>query len=314
MVLARSEDVPAIAGTTDAIRSRGGAVTLLVGIQGDDARLAAAAQAAGIRDRRWLGAPGARWPGRPARRYTSTDSSSQTGWLESLEAADPGEVAADIAATIDLVKPHAVVAPGDDDADPDRSRIRNAARAAADVMGVPVYAISRPDQRGGIKVEVAPGPRAAAAAALGVPAPSGSVERFRRVRLGSPQFAQYGVGARILTVLVSLAVGAFAGFLLTAVHQASFRIGEVTIPWGVIAAVLVTFSLLVGLRVVFGARVVAFIAALGLLATSVLYAMQTSGGQVPVPANTAGYVWTFTPVVLGLAVLLWPRLGARRAQ
>lgn len=276
-VLARAEDLDQIAATARTLRERGGAVTLLVGIRNGEAAFASAAAELGVTDVRWLGDAGARWPGRPPRRYTAPAADLQTGWLESLEAADAGEIAADIAAAIDLTRPDVVVAPGDRD-DADRSRIRHAVHAAADVMQVPWYTIEGRD-------------------------------RFRRQRAGAPAFRDYSLASKIVTCVVAALLGAFAGALLTAVHQASGRIGDLPVPWGLIVAVLITVGLLAGLRIVFGTRVAPAAAAAGLLVASALFSVQTAGGSILVPANPVGYIWTFAPVVIAIVVLFWPRVG-----
>jgi N-acetyl-1-D-myo-inositol-2-amino-2-deoxy-alpha-D-glucopyranoside deacetylase len=134
--------------------------------------------------------------------------------------------------------------------------------------------------------------------------------RFQRQRSGAPTFREYGLGTRIVTIIFAVLIGAFAGALLTAVHQSAVSVGEVPVPWGLVAAVLITAALLVGLRIVFGTRVVPAAAGAGLLAAAAVFAVQTAGGTILVPANPVGYIWTFAPVVLGLAVVLWPRIGA----
>ncbi len=309
-VLARAEDLPTIAGTVATLRSREAAVTLLVGIRGHEPQLTAAAGALGVIDRRWLGDAGARWPGRPPRRYTSTVADAQTGWLESLEAADLGEIAADIAAAIELTKPDLVVAPADG-GDSEQRRVQHAVRTAAEVLELPWYTLESGAGRGGIRVDVtAASPRRAAAAqALGVPEPSADTERFRRQRAGAPRFQDYALPSRIATCIVAALLGAFAGALLTAVHQATVPIGDQPFPWGIIVAVLLTAGLLAGLRIVFASRLVVVCAAAALLLAAALFAVQGAGGSVLVPANPVGYVWTFAPVVIGILAVVWPRTG-----
>lgn len=307
-VLARAEDLVEVAGTVATLRGRGGAASAVVGVRGREAEVGAAAARLGLTDIRWLGDADARWPGRPPRRYTRAESDAQTGWLESLEAADAGEVAADVAATIDRVKPDAVVVIGETGGIPDRSRIQHATRLAAEVLEVPWFTVEGPAARGGMRVDVtAAGPaRASAAAALGMPAPSGTIERFRRQRAGGLRFEDTSVASRVVSCLVAVVLGAAAGALLTAVHQATAQVGGVPAPWGLIAAALVTTGLLAGLRIVFGTRLVAGCAAAALIAASALFSLQTGGGTLFVPANPVGYIWTFAPVVIGALVVAWP--------
>ena len=275
-VLARAADLPTVARTAAMVGARGGAVAVLTGVRGGEAEVAQAVRALGVTDHRWLGDQGARWPGRAPRRYLAAGTDMQTGWLESLEAADAGEIAADIAAVIDDVKPDVVVSHGRDAVDADQTRIEHATRAATEVLGVPFYTID-------------------------------STDRFRRYRAGALRFQDYGLFSRIVTCLVAAVLGAFAGALLTAVNQATVVIGEVPVPWGVIAAVLITIGLLAGLRLVFGSRLVAACAAAGVLLAAALFALRSAGGSLLVFDNPPGYIWTFAPLVIGAVVLLWPR-------
>jgi hypothetical protein len=283
-VLTRTDDLPAVAGSVAGLHSGGGSAIVLIGIRPSTEvaqALTGDLEKLGVSDRRWLGDAGARWPGRPPRRYTIADPTTETSWLESLTASDPGEIAADIAAAIELTKPDLVVAPPDG-GDADQVRIQQAVRTAAEVLEVPWYK-PRADGRGGL--------------------------RFQRQRSGAARFVDYGLPTRIVTIIVAVLLGAFAGALLTAVHQSTLPVGDVPVPWGLIAAVLITAGLLVGLRILFGTRVVPAAAGAGLLAAAALFALQTAGGSVLVPANPLGYIWTFAPVVIGLAVVLWPRIG-----
>jgi len=309
-----------------------------------EAELAAALAALGVTDHIFLGAAGARFEGRIPRRYLD----SGMRWGEhgaealpessagSLTAAEFGEVASDIATVIAAYGPDGVVTY---DADggyghPDHVRVHEATRRAAEVLSVPFFAIQAPDAAGPdlLAVDVRPvleRKRVALAAHVsqvtldgdsfalsdGVSRPIGLDERFRRIRPVEPpddySFAQQGVVAKIANSLIALVIGAFAGAILTVVHQASATLAGVAVPWGIIAAVVLTTALLAGLRLVFGTRVIAGVAAAGLLATVALLSLTSAGGSILVPANVAGYTWTFAPVLIAIVVLGWPRV--RRA-
>lgn len=293
--------------------------------------LATAMTVLGVRDHRMLGSDSARWQGRPARVYR--DSGMQWGsrgtaraldtvdpW--SLTAAELGEVAADIAAVMAEIEPHVVVTYRADGGygHPDHVRVHEATRAAAEVMGVPLYVID-PDARHGVTVDAAPvleRKRAALAAhrsqvtldgdtfslSSGEPRPISEPERFERLRPPATEFAGYSLLGRIATCLIALVVGALAGIVLTVSHQATVA----GIPWGIIVAIIVSTALIAGLRIVFVTRLVAAAAAAGLLGASALLAVQTQGGSILVPDNLVGYIWTFAPVVVSLVVLGWPRV------
>ncbi|MGV8895467.1 MAG: PIG-L family deacetylase [Rhodoglobus sp.] len=292
--------------------------------------------ALGVTDHLYLGLDGARWDGRPPRRYL--DSGMRWGAKgaeamhpvdpESLTAAELGDVAADIAAVIIDRKPDVVVSYAADGGygHPDHVRAHDATRAAAEVVRVPFYVVDSPGAKPGpLRVESRPvleRKRAALAAhrtqvsvdgdtfslSSGAPRQIDAVETYTRVRphTGS-EFHDQSLFSRVVALVVATVLGAFAGVTLTAAHQATVAVGPVIVPWGIITAVIVTAAILTGLRLVFETRIVAGCAAVGLLGASALLSMQTTGGSVLIPANPAGYTWTYAPVVLAAIVLAWPR-------
>jgi N-acetyl-1-D-myo-inositol-2-amino-2-deoxy-alpha-D-glucopyranoside deacetylase len=306
--------------------------------------LNAALAALGVADHRLLGEAGARWQGGAPRQYL--DSGMRWGArgaepLDStdgraLSAAEAGEVAADIAAVIVDVQPDVVVSYAADGGygHPDHVRAHEAARTAAEVLGVAFYTVDSDGARRG-PVVVDPGAAGAEgvlerklralqahatqvavsgdqyALSSGSPRPIAAVESFTRLHEAEPAFADYGLGARIVGFLVATALGLFAGALLTAGGQATVTVAGVAVPWGLIAGLLIVTALLVGLRTVFASRTVALAAGAGFLVASALLALQSAGGSVLVPDNTAGYVWTFGPVLIGTVVLAWPRVARR---
>lgn len=304
--------------------------------------LAAALAALGVSDHRFLGDAGARWQGRPPRRYL--DSGMRWGAkgaepLESVDglsltAAEEGEVAADIAAVILDVQPDVVVSYAADGGygHPDHVRTHAAARTAADVLGVAFYAVdSEGARRGPVVVDPAPvldrKRRALEAHATqiavagdeyalssGGPKPIAATESFTRVRTDEPSFTDYGIVARIITFVVAAGLGLFAGALLTAAHQATADVAGIPVPWGIIAGLLIVGCLLIGLRIVFESRIVALVAAVGFIGAAALLALQGAGGSVIVPDNPAGYAWTFGPVLVATVVLAWPKLARSTAR
>jgi N-acetyl-1-D-myo-inositol-2-amino-2-deoxy-alpha-D-glucopyranoside deacetylase len=226
-----------------------------------------------------LGSGDALWEGAPPRDYDT----------QALLAVDQGEVAADIAAALIRRRPDVVVAPAAD-GDDVQARLHAATRTAADVIGVPLY--------------VAGGHRRAGSVVVGT-------EVLTRLRTAEPGFADTGLGLRIISCVVAVLIGAFAGATLTAAHQAAVPLAGVQLPWGILVALAVTAGLLVGLRLVFDSRVVAGFAALGLLGSATVLALASAGGSVLVPGNAVGYAWTFGPVLIALLVLGWPRVPSR---
>lgn len=297
--------------------------------------LRGALAALGVSDHRFLGSPTARWAGRAPRRYLDSGmlwgpkGAEAMGIVDgaSLTAADLGEVAADIAAVMIELEPDVVVSYAADGGygHPDHLRAHEATRTAAEVLRVPFYAVDSPGMRPGpVRVEAGPvleRKRAALQAhrtqitvdgdtfslSSGDPRPIAVRETFTRVRPVGTNFRDHSVLSRIAAILLATVLGAFAGATLTVAHQATVAVAGVQVPWGIIAALVITATLFAGLRLVFETRLLAAGAAIGLLGVSALLAMQSTGGSVLVPANVAGYTWTFGPVAIAAIVLAWPR-------
>jgi N-acetyl-1-D-myo-inositol-2-amino-2-deoxy-alpha-D-glucopyranoside deacetylase len=309
--------------------------------------LAAAMDALGVTDQRFLGDANARWSGRTPRRYLDsgmvwgTHGAEATAEIDgaSLTAAEFGEVAADIAAVILDVRPEVVVSYNEwgGYGHPDHIRAHQAARRAAEVYGIPFYVIEPPDSASEItfSVDVAPvleRKRAALAAhrtqvvvdgadfalSNSVRNPIAGVESFRRLHReyppGPTPFREQTLGIKVVTSIVAGVAGLYIGAMFTVVNQPLSKIvipALPAIPVGVILAILVIAALLTGLRLVFDSRVVAAFAAVGILISLVALSQESPGGSVLVPANPAGYAWSIVPSVVAAIVLAWPRLPRR---
>jgi len=114
--------------------------------------------------------------------------------------------------------------------------------------------------------------------------------------------------SRIATCLIALVLGAFAGVIFTASHQASIEMAGVPVPWGILTAIVLTSALLTGLRLVFGTRIVPGFAAGGLLLAAGILALPSPGGSILVPDSIAGYVWSLSPAIIAAIVLGVPNL------
>ena len=320
-------------GTIATLVDRGAEVTVLTCTRGEGAEVAAALAELGVTDHRWLGDANARWAGREPRRYgdSAADGTRSPG---SLADADSGEVAADIAAVIAAIGPDVVVSSDarGASAHPDRFAVHHAARTAAEVFEVPFFAVQGdPPAPGSLLVDVTPAlarKRAAMAAHRsrltptadggfslgdGTPLPVATVESFARVREVPPSFTDSGLGTRIGSCAVALLVGVFSGGLLTVVHQATVDVAGVPVPWGIAAAIVITITLLVGLRLVFGTRLVPAFAAIGMIAAVAILSLQSTGESPFVPGDPLRFVWIFAPVVIAIVVLAWPRSRPRGA-
>jgi N-acetyl-1-D-myo-inositol-2-amino-2-deoxy-alpha-D-glucopyranoside deacetylase len=305
--------------------------------------LADAMRVLGVDDQRYLGQPDARLPELEPRRYL--DSGMVWGESGPEPVADPDadslcsapleEVVADIATVIADVQPSAVVSY---DADggyghPDHRRAHQAAREAAMAMAVPFFEIEDPADdapAGGHSVDVSgvldrkiramqshatqitvDGDHYALSSGPSMPVPA--MESYRRVGASEPDlpFEQQPFGSRALACTVSLVLGLGVGLLGTVTHPATITVAGAALPTGLLAAILVVTTLMVGLRLVFGSRAPSTFAAIGLVAVLLVFAQAGPGGSVLIPANTPGYVWTYGVPLIAALVIVWPRLPAR---
>jgi N-acetyl-1-D-myo-inositol-2-amino-2-deoxy-alpha-D-glucopyranoside deacetylase len=309
-----------------------------------EGELAEAMRALGVTDHRYLGAANARWVDLEPRRYldsgmrwgaSGTAEALDTTDELSLSAAPVSAVTADVAAVISDTAATAVVSYDGRGGygHPDHVRAHDAARRAAEVMGVPFFEIVT-DARGPVVVDVTPvaaQKRAALAAhrtqltldgdsfalSNGVSQPIGVTESFRRVKTeaGSDTvpFREQTVGTKIGIGLLVLAVGGIIGALMTAVHQSTASLGGVVVPWGLVLALLASTGFVVGLRVLTASRILPILATVGIMGATAYLASPTVGGSVIVPANIAGVIWTFAPAVVILVTVAWPNLSRVRA-
>ncbi len=309
-VHAHPGDETLLAGATIArLVDAGSAVTVLTCTRRDEAGLDAALDALGVTDHRFLGTARARWERLEPRTYTDSFDGSGSG--SALATAELGEIASDIGAVILDTGAEVVVTHAAGDGDPDRQRVHEAARWATDVLRVPLYVTRAGDAATVVVDDAASLERKAAAAARGLGADVSAPEGFVRLRTQPPQ-ARVGLATRLVSSILALALGAFAGGVLTVIHQASITIGDVVVPWGLIVALVVTAALLSGLRLVYETRLIPGFATLGLLGTSALLALRSAGGSIIVPDNPAGVTWTIGAVLIAAVVLAWPRVTPRQ--
>jgi N-acetyl-1-D-myo-inositol-2-amino-2-deoxy-alpha-D-glucopyranoside deacetylase len=52
---------------------------------------------------------------------------------------------------------------------------------------------------------------------------------------------------------------------------------------------------------------VALAAAVGVVGVTTLLSQEGPGGSVLVPANMAGFIWAYAPMLVAVVVLAWPR-------
>ncbi|WP_395242655.1 hypothetical protein ACGGZK_10720 [Agromyces sp. MMS24-K17] len=120
-----------------------------------------------------------------------------------------------------------------------------------------------------------------------------------------------GTGARVATLVISAFVGLVYGALGTIGHRHTIVIGDVAIPWGLIAALVGVACLVVGLRIIVG-RWAAAAAGLGVITAVGLLSLPGFGGSVLIVGDLLGTVWAVGPALIVVLVIAWPNLSTLR--
>ncbi|MBX3094770.1 MAG: PIG-L family deacetylase [Cryobacterium sp.] len=318
--------------------------------------LAAAAEILGIRDHRFLGDERARLAGRQPRAYRDSgmvwldaskadrdelvadDESTPVAGApdeldpESLLAADYGEVVTDVATVVAEVRPTAIVSYDSNGGygHPDHVLAHDAASHAAEVLGVPFFAIVDPETESphAVRIDVSPvlqRKRDALAAhrsqltldgdtivhSGGQRSRLGTVEAFERRRAVERPVASVdslGAAAKTAGGGMAIAAGATVGALGTVNHQFGLVVGEGPLAIGVVLSLLLAGLLLAGLRLVTRGRWLALLAGAALVAVVALMATLSPGGSVLVPNNPAGVAWVYGVPIIVAIVVGWPRV------
>lgn len=309
--------------------------------------LAEAMKILGVTDHRYLGDADARWSGRDGRHYSDSGmawgakGAQATGEFDpaSLDGADFGDVAADVAAVLLDIDPTAIVSY---DAHggyghPDHIRARDAAKRAAEVYGIPFYAIASAAvdtgaDAGGIVVDIVPvldRKRAALNAYRSqltldgdtIEFPGGqkrSLERVERYILDSVSadepvpFSDQHPASRFFAAVLAGVIGVALGALLTVYNGYTASIGGQEIWLGAILASIVLTALFAGFRIAFGTRLVPAFAAAGVLVMVGIYSFPSAGGSVLITRSGPGLFWEIAPPIIAFAVLVWPQVSSRR--
>jgi len=119
--------------------------------------------------------------------------------------------------------------------------------------------------------------------------------------------------SRIVSAVLLVLAGAVFGAIGTVAHQLTVTWG-VTVPLGLIGALLAYTALLVGLRLLGQSRLPALLAALGAIAVVLLFTQQSAGGSVLIPNNLLGQVWLVGPILIAAVVIAWPDVRGRRTS
>lgn len=124
--------------------------------------------------------------------------------------------------------------------------------------------------------------------------------------------ATTSIWSRIGTLVVAFVVGAIYGAVATVGHRQTLRIGDVSLPWGLVAALVGVAALLVGIRLVAGGRSAAAAAAVGIVGMVALLTLPGPGGSVIVVGDVVGTIWSIGPALISVLVVAWPKLPSAR--
>ena len=116
---------------------------------------------------------------------------------------------------------------------------------------------------------------------------------------------------RILTLIASLIGGGVVGLLGTVAQQGVLYIGTFPLPWGIVLALALVVSFLLGMRLFFDSRWPAILGLIGILLVSLVLMSETAGGSILIPANLWGTIWSAAPGIIGAIIVAWPRLTRR---
>ncbi|WP_157008570.1 DUF6113 family protein [Agromyces laixinhei] len=121
-------------------------------------------------------------------------------------------------------------------------------------------------------------------------------------------------GSRIGTIVVAFLIGLVYGALGTVGHRTSWTIGEIAVPWGLVAALVGVAGLLLGIRLVAGGRGAAAAAGAGIVVAVAVLTLPGPGGSVLIVGDLTGTVWSIAPALIAVLVVAWPKLPKPRPR
>jgi hypothetical protein len=111
---------------------------------------------------------------------------------------------------------------------------------------------------------------------------------------------------RPLKWLLSAIGGALIAAVTTPLAQASVDVLEITIPWGLVAALLTVTAYVLGLRLVSDTRTLSLCGAIGVVVVIMLLSLPGPGGGVIVPGNLYGTLWAAVPSLIFVVIIAFP--------
>jgi hypothetical protein len=100
--------------------------------------------------------------------------------------------------------------------------------------------------------------------------------------------------------------GALISAVTTPLAQASIDVLDVTIPWGLVAALLTVSAYVLGLRLVSDTRMLSLWGAIGVVVVIMLLSLPGPGGGVIVPGNLYGTLWAAVPSLIFVVIIAFP--------
>jgi energy-converting hydrogenase Eha subunit B len=111
---------------------------------------------------------------------------------------------------------------------------------------------------------------------------------------------------RPLKWFLAVVGGALIAAVTTPLAQASVDVLDVTIPWGLVAALLTVTAYVLGLRLVSDTRMLALFGAIGVVVVIMLLSLPGPGGGVIVPGNLYGNLWAAVPSIIFVVLIAFP--------
>ena len=106
--------------------------------------------------------------------------------------------------------------------------------------------------------------------------------------------------------LIAAVGGALIAAVTTPLAQASVDIVDITIPWGLVAALLTVTAYVLGLRLMSDTRMLALFGAIGVVVVIMVLSLPGPGGGVIVPGNLSGTLWAAAPSLIFVVLIAFP--------
>lgn len=111
---------------------------------------------------------------------------------------------------------------------------------------------------------------------------------------------------RPISWLLAVLGGVLIAAVTTPLTQATSDVLDITIPWGLVMALLTVTAFVLGLRLASGTRMLALFGAIGVVATIMVLSLPGLGGGVIVPGNLYGTLWASAPSLIFVVVIAFP--------